>query len=243
MISVRRIHALVRKELFIYFRSSSLYIFSAFFLFFCSVWFFYIRGFFIMNRAEFDVYFSVFPSAFSLLLPALCMKSWVEEKKTGTNDILLSLPYSEWELVLGKYIPLLIQLFFILVLSLSVPLSICSLGDFSITSLITHYLGVLLLGAAVLSVGLCMSVLVETHVSAYLLSLFILFLLLSLHRINTAVELPSILAKTLNFVSLGYHYDLFMRSLLDFRSIAYYLLFICLFLFMTSKTMLFRRWD
>lgn len=243
MISVRRINSLIRKELYIRFRSPSLYIFSAFFIFFCSSWFFYFRGFFLMNRAEFDAYFSVFPAAFTLFFPALCMTSWVEEKRNGTDEVLLSLPFSEWELVLGKYFSLLIQLLFIITLSTAVPLSTWMLGDFAAGPLLAQYIGTFLLGASVLAAGLFVSIISSSQASAYFVSLFMILALQSTHRITLVIKLPDLISKAAAFMSLGYHFELFMRALLNIGSILFYLLFISFFLFLTSKTLLFRKWS
>ncbi|MDR2020024.1 MAG: ABC transporter permease subunit [Treponema sp.] len=116
--------ALARKELYSYSISPAFYGTAVFFLLFTSVWLFYFQRFFAMDTATLRPFFASFPLAFILVIPALTMKSWAEERKTGTVELLLTMPFSEWDLALGKFIASLGVLAGIMVLTIPLPLSL-----------------------------------------------------------------------------------------------------------------------
>ena len=101
---MRNIRAIVGRELRSYFNSPIAYVVIIFFLVFVSVWFFFIQQFFVQDRASLRDFFGVFPTVFVLLIPATTMRSWAEERKLGTDELLLTFPIKDVELVLGKYL-------------------------------------------------------------------------------------------------------------------------------------------
>jgi ABC-2 type transport system permease protein len=113
--------ALARKELYSYSISPAFYGNTVFFLLFVSIWLFYFQRFFALDAASFRGFFAAFPIAFILVIPVITMKSWAEERKLGSVELLLTLPFSEWDLALGKFFSSFGALVFILLPTVPVP--------------------------------------------------------------------------------------------------------------------------
>ncbi|MHC6203478.1 ABC transporter permease, partial [Breznakiellaceae bacterium SP9] len=153
----RRALALAKKELFGYAISPAFFGVVIFFLLFVSIWLFYVQRFFTLDSASFRMYFAGFPLAFILVIPGITMKSWAEERKLGSVELLLTMPFSEWDLVLGKFLAAFAVLLGMLALSVATPLSILPLGNFDSGVIVAEYAGAILLGAASVSLGLLLS--------------------------------------------------------------------------------------
>jgi len=238
-----RLFALARKELFSYLNAPAFYGAAVFFLAFCSVWLFYIQRFFNLNIATLRPYFSVFPLVFIFVIPVLTMKSWAEERKTGSIELLLTMPFSEWELVLGKFFSVYSLLFMMMVLTLPIPFSLFPLGEFDIGVIICEYIGALLMGASAVALGLLLSSLSKNQAGSFLGSAVVLMAVMLVSQLTFSMNLPYWLSEFINFLSLSFHFESFARGLLDSRDIIYYLLSTILFLFLTTRVILFRKWD
>ena len=232
----------IRKELKSYFNSPIAYVVVITFLVFSSIWIFYLQSFFAANTASLRGYFSVIPIVFIIVMPAITMRSWAEEKKLGTLEVLLTLPFRESTLVLGKYIAALALLAIMIGLTLPIPLLAARFGSFDWGEILSQYLGALLIGAAGISVGLFVSSLTTNQVSAFLVSLFVLLVLTLIAQVNVVLSPPAWAAGIFNFISLGQHFSNFQRGLIDTRDLAYYLLVSGLFLYLNTKTLVFKKW-
>ena len=168
---VSNVIPVVKKELKSYFNSPIAYVLVVTFLVFSSVWVFYLQTFFASNIASLRSFFSVIPIVFIIVMPALTMRSWAEEKKLGTLEVLLTLPFRESTLVLGKFIAALGLLLIKILLTLPLPLLLSRFGDFDWGEILGQYIGVVLLGAAGISVGLFISSLMSNQISSFLISL------------------------------------------------------------------------
>jgi len=239
---MRQIATLVRKELSSYFNSAIAYIVVIVFLVFTSVWLFYIQQFYVQNVASLRSYFGIMPIVFIFLLPAVTMRSWAEENKLGTVELLLTLPFTEGQTVLGKFFGAASLLVITLVLTLPVPLSVGPLGDFESGQIIGQYIGTLLLGAAGISVGLFMSSISRNQISAFIMSGVVMLFLTLVNQINYVMAAPGWLAGIINYVSLNYHFNGFEKGLVDSRDVIYYLVLTVLFLYLNVKVLVFRKW-
>jgi len=232
----------IRKELRSYFNSPIAYVVVVTFLVFSAIWIFYLQTFFAANVASLRGYFSVLPVVFIIVMPALTMRSWAEEKKLGTVEVLLTLPFREGTVVLGKFLAALILLAVMLALTLPLPLLLGRFGSFDWGEIVGQYLGALLLGAAGLSLGLFVSSLATNQVSAFLVGLFVLLVITLVSQVNMLFALPPRAAGVFNFLSLSYHFGNFQKGLIDTRDLAYYLVFSALFLYLNVKTLVFKKW-
>ena len=233
--------ALTRKELYSWINSPALYGISVFFLLFVSIWFYYFQRFFAMDSASLRPFFSGFPMVFILVIPVMTMKAWAEEIKLGTSELLFTLPFSEWELVWGKFISSLSLLLGMIILTIPVPLTLLPLGFFDSGVIFTEYLGVLLLGISSIALGLFISAIVRTQGTAFLWSAVILLAMMLMSNFSQALPRP--IALFANFISLSFHFESFSRGLLDSRDIAFFLLSTGLFLFLNTQVILSRRWS
>jgi ABC-2 type transport system permease protein len=205
-----------------------------------SVWFYYFRRFFAMDAATLRPFFSGFPLAFILVIPVLTMKAWAEEKKTGSAELLFTLPFTEWGLVWGKFLSCFALLFAMLALTLPVPLTLLPLGYFDPGVIVAEYAGALLLGASAISLGLFLSAVSKTQGAAFLGSAALLMAMVL--GSSFAQDLPAPLARAVNFISLSFHFESFSRGLLDSRDLAFFLLSTGLFLFLNTQVLIFRKW-
>ena len=239
----KRALALTRKELFSYLNTPAFYGAAVFFLVFCSVWLFYFQRYFSMNTATLRAYFSAFPLVFILVIPMLTMRSWAEERKTGSVEMLLTMPFSEWDLVLGKFFSVLTLLLVMLVMTIPLPLSLMRLGEFDSGTIVCEYVGAALMGASAIALGLLLSSLSRSQAGSFLGSAVVLLLVMLVNPLVFSMNLPQWLAEGINFISLSFHFDSFAKGLIDSRDIAYYVFITALFLFINTRVILFRKWS
>ncbi len=236
------ITSIIKKELKSYFNSPIAYVVVSAFLVFTSVWLFYLQNFFANNVASLRIYFAVIPTVFIILLPALTMRLWAEEKKLGTIELLMTLPFTEEQLVIGKFLSTFILLLIMITLTLPIPIMLSLLGNFDWGQIIGEYLGVLLIGSAGVAVGLLVSSVTTNQITAFISTLLILLLLTLINTINSIADLPVWLTSVFNYLSLGYHFESFRKGLIDTRDLIYYLLITGLFLYINIKVLIFRKW-
>ena len=240
---VMKILALARKEIYSYINSPVSYGIALFFLLFTSIWFFYVQRFFSMNTATLRPFFAVFPLAFVLVIPVIAMKSWAEEKKLGSIELLMTMPFSEWELVLGKFLSSFSALAIIIGLTIPVPLSVLPMGRFDGGVIVAEYLGTLLLGASGIAIGLFLSSLAKNQGGAFLGTATALLVTMLLTQFTQMPAIPVRLAEILNFFSLSFHFESFTRGVFDTKDAVYFILTTLLFLFLNTRVLLFRKWS
>jgi ABC-2 type transport system permease protein len=241
LISERAV-ALARKELYSHGNSPAFYGTAVFFLLFTSIWLFYIQRFFTQDQASLRVYFAAFPLAFILVIPAITMKSWAEERKLGSVEILLTMPFSEWELALGKYLSAMGALVFIIALTLPLPLSLLSLGAFDGGVIVAEYVGALLLGSTAVALGLFLSALSKNQAGAFLGGAVALMATMLAQQVTFGFELPPALVEAINFISLAFHFESFTKGLIDSRDLVFFVVATALFLFLNTRVILYRKW-
>jgi ABC-2 type transport system permease protein len=188
-------------------------------------------------------YFAAFPIAFILVIPMITMKSWAEERKLGSIELLLTMPFSEWELVLGKFFASLGVVLVLLSLSLPVPISIIPLGRFELGVLAGEYFGALLLGSSASALGLLLSSLSKNQAGAFLGAAAVLLFTMLINQLTMSMSFPPLIAQMINFVSLSFHFDSFSKGIIDTRDLAYFVLATVLFLFLNTRVILFRKWS
>ncbi|MCL2720060.1 MAG: ABC transporter permease subunit [Treponema sp.] len=233
---------LAKKEFLQYLNAPAFYGATVFFLIFCSVWLFYFQQFFTAGQATLRPYFAIFPVVFILVIPVITMKSWAEERKTGTVELLLTMPFTEWDLVLGKFFACLGVLLVMLLLTVPLLLTLLSLGSFDAGMIFCEYLGAFLLGSCAIALGLLMSCLSKNQASAFLGTVVVLMVVMLVNQITMHFSLPGWLANSVNFISLAYHFESFTKGLADSRHLAFFILVTALFLFVNTRVILFRKW-
>ena len=240
---MRRILAISRRELLGYFNSPVAYIVIVFFLVITSLWFFQINQFLASDSASLRAYFAIMPIVFVVLLPALTMRSWAEENRSGTIELMMTLPYRESEAVLGKFIGALTLLAIMIGLTIPVPITISGLGDFEMGQIIGEYFGTFLLGASGIAIGLFVSSLTKNQITAFIFHAVLLLIMTMINVVNLLLDLPRWLAGILNYISLNYHFESFIRGVIDTRDLVFFGIVISLFLYLNMKVLIFRKWS
>ena len=239
---MNRTLTVARKEIQGYFNSPVGWLFVLVFLVACSALFFFMQSFFASDRAELRGFFSLMPLLLSVILPALTMRLWAEEKKQGTYEFLLTMPYTELQLVLGKYLATMAVVGLALVLTFPVPLMVSLFGALDFGQVVTEYLGVLLLASASAAIGQLISSFTRHQISAFIVSVIILTVLNLLAQLPILVELPAVLAGIVNWLSLNHHFISFSRGVLDSRDLFYFIILTLAPLYVTARTIVFGRW-
>jgi ABC-2 type transport system permease protein len=238
---MRNIAAIARRELAAYFNSPIAYVVAIFFLVVTACWFFFVQQFFAQDAATLRGYFSVWPFLFIVLLPAITMRSWAEERRQGTAEILLTLPFREGELVAGKFAAAFTLLCIVVALTVPVPLSVLPLGSFEPGQITTQYIGAVLLGGAGLAAGLFLSALSANQVTAFLFGALFLLFITMIGQVPAVVVLPGWLSGILSWLSLDYHFDSFRKGVFDTRDALYLMVLAGGFLTFNAKVLLLRR--
>ncbi|MCL2441904.1 MAG: ABC transporter permease [Treponema sp.] len=233
---------LARKEIIQYLKAPAFYGAAVFFLLFCSIWLFYFQRYFLADRATLRPYFDIFPIVFIFVIPVITMKSWAEERKTGTVELLLTMPFTEWDLVLGKFFSTLSMLVLMLLLTIPMPLTLLSLGNFEAGPIFSEYLGAFLLGACAIALGLLLSCLSKNQAGAFLGGAAVLVVVMLIDQIPLSFDIPYWAARLINFFSLRYHFEGFSKGIINTRDLAFFVLSTVLFLFINTRVILYRKW-
>ena len=170
-------HALVitRRELSSYFSTPVAYVFIAMFLMLSGVFTFFVGNLYERNQADLVPFFNFHPWLFLFLVPAIAMRSWSEERKSGTIELLMTLPISTLSSVVGKFLAAWLMIGISLMLTVPLWLSVEYLGQPDRGIIIAGYLGSWIMSSAFLAVGMCMSALNKNQVVAFILSIVICF--------------------------------------------------------------------
>ena len=225
--------AIFKREFASYFNSPIAYIYVTVFLGLAG-WLFF-KGFFLVGEASMRTFFGLLPWLFLFFVPAITMRLWAEEKKVGTMELLMTLPVTDTEAVLGKFLASFAFLLVSLALSVVLAIVVAALGDPDPGEIFGGYLGAVLIGAAFLAIGLFVSSLTENQIVAFIISVVAIFVLFILGDDFVLMGVPSWIAPVFSFLGLGAHYDSVSRGVIDSRDIIYYLSVIVLFLYLNYE--------
>lgn len=231
--------AIYSKEIRNYFQSLTAYIFIVVFLT-VSSWLFF-QNFFLVDRASLRGWFDFLPWMFLLLTPALSMRIWAEEKRSGTAELLLTMPLPDWQIVLAKFLAGSSFLLLVLALSFPLPYTVSHLGALDMGPVIGGYIGSWLLGSAYLALGQWLSSLTNNQIVAFLLTIVSCFVL-ALIGFDFVLQRAGLLAPVFRSVSVITHFDSLGRGVIGLRDVVYFLSFIGFFLYLNIYTLLSRHW-
>jgi len=237
--------AVYRRELLSYLTTPTAYVFVAVFLFAIGLFTFNIGGFFDERRADLSAFFSFHPWIFMVFLPAIAMRLWAEESRSGALELLLTLPAPTWALVIGKFLAAWTIAAAALVLTFPLWITVNLLGSPDNAAIFTAYLASLLMAGAYIAIGSAMSALTQAQIVAFVLAVLVSFLL-------TALGLPLVMdffadlvsggiAEMISRFSLLHHFDAAQRGVVEFRSVFYFLSLIALCLGFTMLAVDARR--
>jgi ABC-2 type transport system permease protein len=236
---MRNILILTRKELQSFFNSPIAYICIASFLM-INNWLFF-QDFFVIDQAGMRGFFSLIPWIFLFLMPAITMRMWAEERKSGSFEILVTLPVRSYELVMGKFLSCLLFMILIIALSVTVPLTIWEVGAPDPGPIIGGYLGIIFLGSSFLAIGLWVSCLAINQIVAFILGVSFSFMLMIIGEDLVISRVPAGLAPLFQILGLGRHFQSISRGVVDTRDVIYYLSVIGFFLYLNTRVINSRR--
>ncbi|MBU4286031.1 MAG: ABC transporter permease [Kiritimatiellae bacterium] len=226
MDSIRNTKAIIKRELASYFESPVAYVFMVVFLMLIGFLTFFVSRFYESGQADLRGFFFWHPWMFLILVPAAAMRLWAEERRAGTIEILLTLPVTVTQVILGKFLAAWIFIGLIVALTFPIVLTTVYLGAPDRGAIIGGYIGSLLLAGAYLAVGMLTSALTRNQVISFVLSLVIcLFLLLAGWPPVTDLMVrwaPEWLVRGVAAFSFMPHYEAFQKGVLDLRDFAYY---------------------
>ncbi len=235
-----------RRELGGYFATPVAVVFIVIFLVLQGVLTFNLGNFFDRNQADLAPFFNFLPWVFLLLVPAITMRLWAEERRLGTIELLLTLPVTQAQAVVGKF--LAAWAFCAIALALTFPfvLTVNYLGRPDNAVIATGYLGALLVAGAFLSVGAAMSALTKNQVIAFVLAVAVCFLFaVSSYPLVTDFlsQTAPVLAEVARRVSVVERFQGFARGVVSLRDVIFFASFIGFWLFLNAVIVDHRKAD
>ena len=218
---MRQVVHIFKKEFKAYFVSPIAYIVIAVFLFAIAICWFFFMGFFIINQASLRGFFFWLPIIFSFVIPAITMRLLSEESNIGSDEILLTMPVTITDVIIGKFLASVGFVAAMLIATLAYPIVVSRIGQLDWGPVIGGYIGALFLGAAFCAVGLFSSSLTRNQIIAFIIGLAICFSLALLDKLQ--VFLPPGLLGVLAYLGADYHFQNISKGIVDSRDILYFL--------------------
>ncbi|WP_243039730.1 ABC transporter permease subunit [Dyella sedimenti] len=220
--------AVMRRELRSYFVTPVAYVFLVIFLVLAGILTFYAGDFYERGQADLQPFFAMHPWLYLVLVPAVSMRLWAEEAKGGTLELLLSLPLTLAQAMLGKFLAAWLFIGLALLLTFPIWITVNYLGSPDNGVILAGYLGSWLMAGAFLAIGACLSAVTQSQVVAFVLTLVVCFLLILVGQPQVMEffqgALPRKLVNGLAHLSMLRHFEAISRGVLDLRDLLYFLL-------------------
>jgi ABC-2 type transport system permease protein len=230
-----------KKEFVSYFSSPIAYVAITVFLVIVGLKFFVVDQFFETGEASLRSFFSLVPAFFVFYLPAIAMRLVSEEKRMGTFELLATLPVSDAEIVLGKFLGALGFLVVTLALTLAYPVVLLALGEPDVGAMSGGYLGLVLIGATFLSIGIMCSAWTNSQIVAYILGAVLSSLFFFMDRLLGAFWEGA--RRVAEYASFDSHFNNFTRGVLDTRDIVFFVTVTAICLVVAAFSINSRRWN
>ncbi len=240
---MKQLLAVARKELSGYFGSPLALIFLAAFVGITLFVFFWVEAFFARGLADVRPLFKWMPLLLIFLIGALTMRQWSEEQRSGTLEMLLTLPVSPWALVLGKFVAVMVMVTVALALTLPLPFSVALLGNLDWGPVIGGYLAALLLAAAYAALGLLLSALTDSQIVALILTTLGGGALYLVGAGAFTDFFSGATGELLRAIGTGSRFESIERGVIDLRDLFYYLSLAAVFLVLNVWVIERKRWS
>jgi len=243
---MRNTLTIARRELGGYFLTPVAWVFIVIFLVLQGVLTFNLGNFFDRNQADLQPFFEFIPWVFLLLVPAITMRLWAEERRLGTIELLLTMPVTRTQAVLGKF--LAAWAFCAIALALTFPfvITVNLLGRPDNAVIATGYLGALLVAGAFLSIGAALSAATKNQVIAFVLTVAVCFLF-AVSAYPIVIDFLSanvpVLAQVARRMSIGERFQPFTEGLIAARDLIYFASFMVFWLFLNTVILEHRKAD
>ncbi|WP_339081921.1 ABC transporter permease subunit [Pseudomonas sp. TMP9] len=227
-----------KRELASYFSTPLAYVFILIFLVLSGVFTFYLGGFFESGQASLAPFFNFHPWLYLFLVPAIAMRLWAEERKSGTIELLMTLPITRFDAVAGKFFAAWVFAGLALLLTFPMIITVNYLGEPDNGAIITGYIGSWLLAGAYLAIGSCMSALAKNQVIAFILSVSVCFLFIvsgfPMVLDGFSAWAPQWLIDAVASLSFLTRFDAISKGVIDLRDLLYFLTLIAAWLAATA---------
>lgn len=241
------IKALFRRELHSYFATPVAYVFIVVFLVLTGTFTFYLGGFYEQGQADLRAFFNFHPWLYLFLVPAIAMRLWAEERKTGSIELLMTLPITPWQAVLGKYLAAWAFAAIALALTFPIWITVNYLGDPDNGVILAAYIGSLLMAGGFLAIGACLSAVTRNQVIAFVLTIVVCFGFL-LSGFPMVLDLfsgwaPQVLIDGVASLSFLTHFSNISRGVIEIRDLVYFGLLIGAFLYANTIILQWKQAD
>lgn len=231
------IRIIAARELRAYFATPLAYVFMVIFLALMGVFTFYIGGFYESEQANLSAFFNFHPWLYLFLVPAISMRLWAEERKSGNIELLMTLPVTTGQAVTGKFLAAWIFTAVTLALTFPIWITVNYLGDPDNGVILAAYLGSLLMAGGFLAIGSCISAANRNQVVAFIITVVICFLFL-LAGFPLVLDFfsgwaPQALVDTIASLSFRTHFESISKGIIDLRDIVYFVMVISAWLYAT----------
>ncbi|MBN1276707.1 MAG: ABC transporter permease subunit [Deltaproteobacteria bacterium] len=208
-----------KKEFKVYFVSPIAYFVISIFLL-VTGWFFF-TPFFLFNQASLRSFFALFPIIFSFIVPAMTMRLFSEEMNVGSYEILLTMPVTYLDVILGKFLASVVFIAVMMVPTISYPITVSLLGQLDWGPVAGGYMGAVLLGAAFSGIGLFASSMTRNQIVAFITGMAICFSLTLIDKM--LFFLPPAMLGFMQYLGAGFHFQNISKGIIDSRDILYFL--------------------
>ncbi|WP_298721875.1 ABC transporter permease subunit [uncultured Ferrovibrio sp.] len=237
--------AVLRRELSGYFATPVAYVFIVVFLFTAGIFTFYLGQFFERGQADLKAFFLFHPWLYLFFLPAIAMRLWAEERKSGTIELLLTLPIPLWAAVLGKFVAAWVFAGIALALTFPLWITVNWLGTPDNGVILAGYVGSFLMAGAYLAIGSCISALTRNQVIAFVISVLICFIF----TVSGAPMVlnffqgwaPGLIVDTIASFSFLGHFNAITDGVIDLRDVIFFLSLIVVWLYANAVVVDFKK--
>jgi ABC-2 type transport system permease protein len=231
---MRNIGIVFRRELAAYFATPLAYVFILIFLVLAAWFTFYLGGFFERGQADLEPFFVFHPWLYLFLIPAISMRLWSEERRSGSIELLMTQPITLWQAVIGKFLAAWACAALALLLTFPMWITVNYLGHPDNGAILTGYVGSLLMAGGFLAVGSCMSALTRNAVVAFILGVVACFGLL-LAGLPMVLEVfrgwaPAPLVDAVASLSFLTHFEAIAKGVVDLRDVVFFAVTMACFL-------------
>ncbi len=242
---MRAVGIMFRRELVSYFATPLAYVFIVIFLVFSGLFTFYLGGFYSRGQADLAPFFAFHPWLYLFLIPAISMRLWAEERKSGSIELLLTMPVTMLEAVLGKFLAAWCFAGIALALTFPIWITVNYLGDPDNGVILAAYIGSLLMAGGFLAIGSCLSAATRNQVVAFIVTIVTCFafmllgfpLFLDLFR----GWLPQAVVDAVASMSLQTHFSSIQKGVIDFRDLLYFAMVMGFWLFANAVVLDFKK--
>jgi len=232
---MRELAAVFHREFAGYFATPLATVFIVIFLFATSAFTFYIGHFYEAERADLSAFFTFHPWLYLFFMPAIAMRLWAEERKTGTIELLLTLPAPLWSFVLGKFLAAWAFAGLALALTFPIWITVNVLGNPDNGVILTSYLGSWLMAGGYLAIGAAISAMTKNQVIAFVAGVLICFLF-TVSGIPLVLEFfqswaPPLIVQTIATMSVHTHFEAITQGVIELRDLLFFVSLIAFWLF------------